>query len=265
MYTGLYGEPKLLTVVAPVVFDECGINLCREIKVPECLLQHHPTTEAIDLKVIDINFNLDDVDGSSVETIQKRPNCVRVTLSKIKVRFAAKLLDRQCRVLAEECFQALYLPDKDSPHCDDDTNPPSITVDLYAPYGVSYYGECKECCPTINYLGFVEGPERNNELRQGVDCQALAKVIELDTEEGCMAVGLTLYLKTVYFVQYRIKHAGVCYNRVYTMSKPDSMLFHRVLSLYIIFYINASSFRIKNNLLNKGLCNLMLLHNRKLI
>lgn len=23
------GEPKLLTVAAPVVFDECGINLCK--------------------------------------------------------------------------------------------------------------------------------------------------------------------------------------------------------------------------------------------
>jgi hypothetical protein len=81
---------------------------------------------------------------------------------------------------------------------------------LYAPYGVSYFGECKECIPCINYLGFVEGPERNNEIRQGIDCQALAKVIELDMDDGCMAVGLTLYLKTVYFIQYRIKHAGLC-------------------------------------------------------
>ncbi len=25
-----------------------------------------------------------------------------------------------------------------------------------------------------------------------------------------MAVGLTLYLKTIYFIQYKIKHAGLC-------------------------------------------------------
>ncbi|MCT4688097.1 hypothetical protein [Vallitalea sp.] len=199
-----------MTCVAPVVFDECGINLCREIKIPECLLEDNPCTKAIELKVIDIDFSIGEIDGSCVETLPKRPNCVRVTLSKLKVRFAAKLLDRHCRVLAEECFQALYLPDKDSPHCDDDTNPPSITIDLYAPYGVSYYGECKECIPCINYLGFVEGPDRNNELRQGIGCQGLAKVIEFDLDDGCMAVGLSLYLKTIYFIQYRLKHAGLC-------------------------------------------------------
>ncbi len=114
-----FGEPKLLTCVAPVVFDECGINLCREIKIPECLLAQHPNTAAVDLKVIGINFSIGDIDGSCVDTLPKRPNCVRVKLSRLKVRFAAKLLDRHCKVLAEECFQALYLPDKDSPHDDD--------------------------------------------------------------------------------------------------------------------------------------------------
>lgn len=112
-----FGEPKLLTCVAPVVFDECGINLCREIKIPEYLLEQHPSTEAIDVKVISIDFSIGEIDGSCVDTLpKKRPNCVRVKLSRLKVRFAAKLLDRHCKVLAEECFQALYLPDKDSPH-----------------------------------------------------------------------------------------------------------------------------------------------------
>lgn len=112
------GEPKLLTMVAPVVFDECGINLCREIKIPDCIIENNPNIAAVDLKVIDIDFKLDDCDGSSVETIPRRPNCVRVTLSKIKVKFAAKFLDCQGRVVCEECFRALYLPDKDSPHAD---------------------------------------------------------------------------------------------------------------------------------------------------
>ncbi len=204
------GEPKLLSVVAPVIYDECGINLCRTIKIPDELLCKYPATDSIQLTVIDIDFSLDCMDGSKVETIPKRPNCVRVKLSKLKVKFSAKLLDRYCKVLTEECFQALYLPDRDSEFCDDDTNPPSVIVELYAPYGVSFHSECRECVPTINYLGFIEGPCRNNDLRQGIDAQALAKVIELDLADGCMAVGLSIYLKVVYFIQYKLRHAGLC-------------------------------------------------------
>ncbi len=67
-----FGEPKLLTCVAPVVFDECGINLCREIKIPEYLLEQHPSTEAIDVKVISIDFSIGEIDGSCVDTLPKK-------------------------------------------------------------------------------------------------------------------------------------------------------------------------------------------------
>ncbi|PKM96453.1 MAG: hypothetical protein CVU84_01710 [Firmicutes bacterium HGW-Firmicutes-1] len=204
------GEPKFLPIIAPVVFDECGINLCREITIPDEIIDDFPTATAVELKVIDIDFNLDKEEGSKVETIARRPNCVRVRLARLCVKFIAKFLDPNCRVLGERCFSAEYLPDSDAPSFDEDTNPSSVTVELYAPYGVSYVEICGKWKPSINFLGFVECPDRNNDLRQGIASQVLAKVIDLDLMSGVMAVGLSIYLKSVYFVQYKIKHAGLC-------------------------------------------------------
>lgn len=204
------GEPKYLPVIAPVIFDECGINLCREVKIPERIINAFPTTDTMELKVIDIDFCMEDPCGSKVETLQRRPNCVKVKLSHIMVKFAVKFLDIRCRVLGEDCFQAEYLTDCDCPQYDEDTNPSSVTVELYAPYGVSYFGGCVDCIPSINFLGFIECPNRNNSLRQGIVSQALAKVVDLDFCAGCVAIGISIYLKSVYFVQYRVKHAGLC-------------------------------------------------------
>ncbi len=202
------GEPRFLPIIAPVVFDECGINLCREICLPECVLDRFPTTDAIELKVIDIDFNLNCDEGSKVDFISRRPNCVRVRLARLCVKFAAKFLDANCRVLGVECFSAEYLPESCAPSFDEELNPSSVTVELYAPYGVSYLTDCDDCTPTINFLGFVEGHHDNNALRQGIASQALAKIVDIDFTSGCIAVGLTIYLKSVYFVQYKIKHAG---------------------------------------------------------
>ena len=184
--------------------------MCREIRIPDEIVEAYPTTDAIELKVIDIDFKLKECEGSEVEILPRRSNCIQVKLARIVVKFVAKFLDRRCRVIAEECFEAEYLPDKHSPHYDEDTNPSSVTVELYAPYGVSYLTHCDKCKPAITYLGFVEGCEANNSLRQGVVTQALAKVIDMDFNDGCIAVGISIYLKTVYFVQYKLKHAGLC-------------------------------------------------------
>lgn len=204
------GEPRFLPVIAPVVFDECGINLCREITIPECILDDFPTTERVELKVLDIDFNIGHDCGSEVEFIARRPNCVRVKLARLCVLFVAKFFDDRCRLLGEKCFSAEYLPEEDDPAFDEETNPTSVTVELYAPYGVSYCHICNQCKPTISYLGFIEGPDRNNSLRQGIVSQALAKVIDQDLSLGVLAVGLSIYLKSVYFVQYKLNHAGLC-------------------------------------------------------
>lgn len=203
------GEPENLTIVAPVVFDEAGINLCKVVELPEAIRDQR-NLEAIELRVVDIDFNIHP-GGSSVQTLIRRPNCVRIHLTEITVKFSARLLDANCRVIDEICFEEKYLPRHESDEeFDELTNPVSISLELYTPYGVSFseFGPC--CKPTISFLGFIDKHGSNNELRQGIVAQALAKVVNLDLEDGFAAIGLTIYFKSVYFVQYKIPHRGLC-------------------------------------------------------
>ncbi|WP_105614349.1 hypothetical protein [Vallitalea okinawensis] len=204
------GEPKKLTIVAPVIFDECGINLCKVIQ--RDIFKKYEDAASIQLRVIGIDYNIHyGEDGSKVEFIKNRPNCIRITLSHICVKLAVKVLDDRCCIIDTFCIDELFLPCEDDPEYDEETNPSSITIDLYAPYGVSYIDTCDECIPTINFLGFIENGEdaRNDDLRQGVDSQALAKVVRFDPCRGVVAIGLTIYLKVVYFIQYKIPHDGI--------------------------------------------------------
>lgn len=117
-----------------------------------------------------------------------------------------------------------YLGDEESCGHDSCTNPSAVTFDLYTPYGVGYKVEDPEgCCKlikNINYMGFI-GDDKdatgyaretgafntNNTIQQGISAQALAKVIA--SNEDCFAIGLTLYIKAIYFVQYKFKHEGL--------------------------------------------------------
>ena len=56
-------------------------------------------------------------------------------------------------------------------------------------------------------------------LRQGISAQALAKVVRHDNECGLVALGLTLYLKSIYFVQYRIPHNGLSLIHIFLCGK----------------------------------------------
>lgn len=204
------GEPDKLRIIAPVIFDECGINLCKSVQRE--VLSQYDDAASVALRVIDINFNISCGEhGSSVEFIEDRPNCVRVHLSNICVKLAVKVLDSMCNIIDTFCMDELYLPDESDPEFDEETNPSFICIDLYAPYGVSYFDNCEECTPTINFLGFIEDGEgyRNNDLRQGIDSQALAKAVKFNPDRGHLAIGLTIYIKVVYFIQYKIPHDGL--------------------------------------------------------
>ncbi|NLK21091.1 MAG: hypothetical protein GX308_03160 [Epulopiscium sp.] len=207
------GEPRLLTVAAPVVFDECGINICRVVDNLEDLFPdvNFEGVSGIELRVIDIDFNFDEEDGSSVTPLARRPNCARVFLTEIDVTFEAKLIGNNCQIIDNQCFTIQYLPgDDQDPYFDDDTNPISVAVDMYTPYGVSY-GQNGDCVPVVNFLGFMEnGDDGNNALRQGLVAQALGKVVNLDIDSLTAAIGLTIYLKAIYYVQYKIPHKGLC-------------------------------------------------------
>lgn len=243
------GEPKLLTMMAPVVFDESGINLCRTICLDEledaC---QEPTRRCTDilfdglskrdlanadklqLQVVDINFNFVnpcDCRFSEIKPTKGNPNLSRITLKDIDVTIAVSVINCCCQVVKQGMLTIRYLGDERCEGFDPVTNPCAITFDLYTPYGVSYAPEnptgCNRLVPIINYMGFV-GSESgicdceqdvctllkykvNNTIQQGITAQALAKVVASD--EDCFAIGLTLFVKSIYFVQYRFQHEGV--------------------------------------------------------
>ena len=147
------------------------------------------------------------------------------------------MLNDNCKVAKEGFIVLRYLPPVDTCGFNEETNPSSVSLDLYTPYGISYAPEnpcgCNKLVPTINFIGYVENlgmhkvqcicpgsgecmPNNspacrefgsNNSVRQGISAQALAKVISND--DGVIAIGLTLYLKVIYFVQYKVPHAGL--------------------------------------------------------
>lgn len=237
------GEPRLLTMMAPAVFDECGVNLCRTVCVDEltdvCRQDTNDCTEILfdgickrdlveadklQLQVVDINFNFVDpctCRYSEIRPAKNNPNLSRITLKDIDVTFAVSAIDCSCRVFKQGMMTVRFLGPEQEDAYDSCTNPSSITFDLYTPYGVAYGVENPEGCnrlvPTINYMGYVSNDNfcydngsyftANNTIQQGVSAQALAKVIAYDNE--CFAIGLSIYFKSIYFVQYRFQHAGL--------------------------------------------------------
>ncbi|WP_010165714.1 hypothetical protein [Candidatus Epulonipiscium viviparus] len=263
------GEPKLLTLMAPAVYDESGFNLCRTIKLADfvnaCDGPMSRTTDLLfdgltvnDLKkathlqvqVVDIDFNFvcpKSSRFSDIKPAKNNPNISRVTLRDIDVTIAVKVIDNNCRVCKEGMMTLRYLPGENCPGYDEDTNPANVAIDLYTPYGVAFAAEnpagCNKLVPIVNYVGFVGSDlcqgcvqdygvmplsgdgsvdqykylpsthtfktfEPNNGLTQGISAQGLAKVISGDDEY--LAIGLTLYFKVVYFVQYKFNHEGLC-------------------------------------------------------
>jgi hypothetical protein len=245
------GEPKHLTVLAPAVYDEAGVNLCRVVDIDQlmdlCVCQSNRTTDVlfdgltvmdlknadhIQLQVVDIDFNTicpQSCRYSEIKPANKTPNLTRVVLRDIDVTLAVRLISSTCKEYKEGMMTLRYLPSETCPGYDEETNPSNIAFDLYTPYGISYAPEnpagCNKLIPTINYAGFIEnqicqcGPTQdtgfgyrtfaaNNGIRQGITAQALAKVVAYD--EDSLAIGLTLYFKVVYAVQYKVKHEGLC-------------------------------------------------------
>ncbi len=245
------GEPKTLTLMAPAVFDESGLNLCRVFDIDDLVdACKGPTNRTTDLlfdgltkgdlenashlqvQVVDIDFNFvcpKTNRYSEIRPAKHNPNISRVTLKDIDVTFSVKVIDSNCRVCKEGMMTLRYLPSENCPGYDEKTNPCNVSFDLYTPYGVAFAAEnpagCNKLVPTINYVGYVAGDvcqgcncepqpgvhkifEPNNSLSQGISAQALAKVIGADDEY--IAIGLTLYFKVVYFVQYKFNHEGLC-------------------------------------------------------
>ncbi len=197
------GTPEYLTVLAPVVYDEIGINVCRSITLPAALLTDFPTAAYASAEVIDITIPDDPV---AIRPINSRPNCYEVTLTNLTVTFAVRLYDCCKRLLTTATVGGvIYLPSStEDEGYNSDTNPSSVTLELFAPYGVSYTDGAIGS-PELNYIGFSS---TNNTINQGLNLMSIPKVLDFDIADGTITVGLTLIVKTIYFTQYQLPHNG---------------------------------------------------------
>ena len=202
------GDPKLLAVLAPVIYDEIGINLCRSVPLGVTVSTAYPSAVAASAEGMDISYNTSGTAATTVAPISGRPNCYEVTLTDLTVTFAVKLYDCANRLLATLTVPAVYLPTNstlpDYAYYDEDTNPDSVTLEIFAPYGISYQDASTES-PSLNIIGFSSV---NNMLRQGLNLSANPCVLCFNTDDSTVTIGLSLILQSIYFAQYKIPHQG---------------------------------------------------------
>lgn len=185
-------EPTTLTLMAPVIYDQLGINLCSAVTIP--CLDDYPTAASASVQVISIDLG----ECSEITQVPGRSNCYRITLAGLTVTFAVHLYDCANRLLTTLTATAVYLPPEDADNFDEETNPSSIEFDLFAPYGVSY-SNGDTSSPILNYLGFSSV---NGTILQGLNYTAFAKLLNLDVEDSSATIGLTLYVLSLYYAQY---------------------------------------------------------------
>lgn len=215
----LMGDPNVLGIFAPVIYDEIGINLCTTFDLGIDILADYPTATSASAKVVDITYTYG-TDNVLIDSIAGRPNCYVVTLSNLTVQFAVSIYDANCRLLDVVYPTALYLPsDTTAPTYDADTNPASVELELFAPYGLSYTGTGAALTPTINYVGFLD---MNNFITQGLNLYAMAKVLNLDAEDGTITVGLTLVLQSLYYAGYGVNSTGKLQTPKGSIIVPDN-------------------------------------------
>ncbi len=204
--TNLIGEePKYLSLYAPVIYDEVGINLCASFELGIDLATEYPTVTGAMVRIADIAFVYGD-DDVVVEPITGRPNCYLIGLSNITVTFAVDLYDAACRLIATVYPTAVYLPsDITAPTYDEDTNPERVELELFAPYGTSFVGTGAAATPILNVIGFAAG---SNYVTQGINLYMLPKLIALDTDDSTITVGVTLILQSLYFAGYCVESGG---------------------------------------------------------
>ena len=202
------GSPDELSILAPLIYDEIGINLCTTFAVGTDISTTYPTATNASVSVIDIAYTYGD-ENVEITQIAGRPNCYSVKLANLTVTFAVTLYDESCRALATLTPTAVYLPNSTTAATyDEDTNPTSVTLEIFAPYGVSYNSNNATppvYTPALNSIGFLSSA---NVVTQGLNLYAIPKLLGLDTTDDEVTVGLTLILQSLYFCGYRVTSAG---------------------------------------------------------
>ena len=163
------GSPDELSILAPLIYDEIGINLCTTFAVGTDISTTYPTATNASVSVIDIAYTYGD-ENVEITQIAGRPNCYSVKLANLTVTFAITLYDESCRALATLTPTAVYLPNSTTAATyDEDTNPTSVTLEIFAPYGVSYNSNNATppvYTPALNSIGFLSSA---NVVTQGLN------------------------------------------------------------------------------------------------
>lgn len=205
--TPVCADPSVLSIYAPLIYDEIGINLCTTFCVGEsvecgCV---KPASACAQLINLDFCYGEDNVE---ITPISGRSNCYLVTLSNLTATFAIRFMDDSCRLLTTRYVSAVYLPSckKDETY-DEDTNPSSVTLEIFAPYGVAYdtSEKCEKPTMALNFIGFMTD---NNFVRQGLNLYAIPKVLNFNEDENTISIGLTLVLQSLYFAGYKVNSEG---------------------------------------------------------
>lgn len=198
-------EPEYLSLYAPVIYDEVGINLCSTFDLGIDLATEYPTVTGAAVRIATIAFTYGEEDVV-VEPITGRPSCYLIGLSNITVTFAVDLYDATCRLITTVYPTTVYLPsDITAPSYDEDTNPERVELELFAPYGTAFTGTGVEITPVLNVVGFAAG---SNYVTQGINLYMLPKLIALDTDDSAITVGVTLVLQSLYFAGYCVGNNG---------------------------------------------------------
>lgn len=200
------GEPGRLSLFAPLIYDEIGVNLCTTFDTGVDIPTTYPTVTKATIQAINAEYEYGP-ENVEIEGITGRQNCVSVTLSNITVTFALRLYDDACRLVDTIYPTAVYLPsDTASDTYDEDTNPESVELEIFAPYGLTYAGgEGGGFTPILNYVGFLD---TNNSVTQGLNMYSIAKLIDFNIDDSEITVGLTCILQSLYHAGYKVQSEG---------------------------------------------------------
>lgn len=197
-------SPDVLNIMAPLIYDEIGINLCTTLPLGADIPTTYPTAVTARAQVLGLDFTYGE-GNVEIEEIAGRPNCYLVTLTNITVSFAVRLYDSACRLVGTVFPTAVYLPsDITSEAYDEDTNPAGVQLEIFAPYGISYEPGTP-ATEILNVIGFLAG---NNFVQQGLNLYAMAKVLYFDLTDGTVSMGLTMVLQSLYFAGYGVPTEG---------------------------------------------------------
>lgn len=208
--TPLGGNPSVLSLLAPVIYDEIGINLCTTFSLGVDVSTLYPTAESISLTVSNIGMTFGAEGDVTIEAITGRPNCYLVTLSDLLVEFIVRIYDSANRLLGTFPVTAVYLPPSTAdPTYDEDTNPTAVELEIYAPYGISYDVDAVADPPTATaVINPIALGTTVNMLRQGLNIMAIPKVLDFDIDGDAVTVGLSVFLQSLYFAAYKVPTEG---------------------------------------------------------